>query len=269
MKRNAFAIALAFLAFSLGADKASAASVQACVVGTSSLQIGARVTTSGGLACDSLSMESSAITNGGANINNIAGSTVRISGATIYGPVSIAGAAPSAANGELVNGGKIVGTVTTGAGVQAVLPTQTVTAGTDPITVNIGAPAKTIAAGNYSDVRIHGSSVTFTGGTYNLASLTIDSGTIVFNPSGVPITINVKGDIRLNGGFYSSGSPANVTLYSDSNKSTAVGINSPITSFPGSITAPAGKVTIGGKVNVHGCVGGKIVWVDPDAIIGQ
>ena len=77
--------------------------------GTNSLRIAERVTTSGGIATDSLDMESAATANGGANINNVNGGTVRIAGATINGTVDIAGAAPSVANGELINGGKIGG----------------------------------------------------------------------------------------------------------------------------------------------------------------
>jgi hypothetical protein len=269
MKGNRIASMLALAVFSLGAGKLNAADVAACVVGTNSLTIGARVTTSGGLACDSLSMESNAVANGGANINNVSGTHVRISGATLYGPVDIAGPAPSAANGELVNGGKIVGTVTTGAGQQATLATQTVSAGTSPITVNTNSPAMTIAPGNYGAVAIQGSTVTFTGGTYNLASLTIDAGTIVLNPSGSPIAINVKGAITINGGIFSSGSAANVTYYSDSNASTAVVINTGVTGFPGSITAPNGNVTIGSRVNVDGCVGAKNVVINPDTVIGH
>jgi hypothetical protein len=245
----------------------SAFAAQECVVGTTSLRIAERATTSGGIACDSLVMEPGAVANGGANINNVNGAQVRISGATINGPVGIAGAAPSTANGELLDGGKIVGTVTTGAGTQATLATHAVPAGTTPITVNSGGPARTILPGNYGAVLINGSMVMFAAGTYNLLSLAINAGATTFNTSGGPIAINVQGAISVNGGTFSAVNPASVTLYSDSSASNAVTVGSGVSSFPGTITAPKGNVTIGSRVIVNGCVGGKNVDFEPDSRI--
>jgi hypothetical protein len=239
---------------------------QACIVGTTSLRIAQRVTTAGGLAANGLSMESGAVANGGANINNVGGAQVRISGATINGTVFIAGAAPSQANGELINGGVINGTVITGAGVQAVLPTVTVTPGTTSITRNSGDPAFTLVPGNYAAVNLNGSTTTFTAGTYNLASLTINSGaTATFNTSGGPINVRVQGTIAINGGTLTAGNAAEVTFYSNSNASNAVTINAGVASFPGTVTAPNGNVTVGSRVVVNGCVGGKNVDFEPDS----
>jgi hypothetical protein len=97
---------------------------------------------------------------------------VRISGATIKGNLQIAGAAPSIANGELVNGGTITGTVTPGAGQQATLATHAVPVGTVNVTINPGnPPTSQILPGNYSAVTVNGSKLTFKSGTFNLASL--------------------------------------------------------------------------------------------------
>jgi hypothetical protein len=266
MNGNRVSIVLGIFAFSLGTAGFSSAAVQECVVGTNSLHIGERVTTSGGIASDSLDMEAGSVANGGANINNVNGAQVRISGGTINGAVSIAGAAPSIANGELVNGGKIVGTVTTGAGVQAVLPTHTVPAGTAAVTVNSNSAPRTIVSGNYGVVTISGSSAMFIAGTYNLASLAINAGAISFNTSGGPIAINVQGIIAVNGGTLSAGNAANVAIYSDSSASNAITVNSGIAAFPGTLTAPNGNVTIGGRVTVNGCVRGKNVDFEPDSL---
>lgn len=243
---------------------------QACVVGTNSLRIAQRVTTSGGLACDSLSMESAAKANGGANINNVGAATVRISGATINGPVGIAGAAPSAANGELINGGVINGTVTTGAGLQAVLPTHAVTPGTTSVTVNSNDAPRTLAPGAYAAVTTNGSTLRFTAGTYSLASLTINAGTTVnFDTSGGPITIDVLGTITVNGGVLSAGDPSLVTLYSNSSLANAVTLNAGITTFPGTITAPNGGLTVGSRIAVAGCVGAKDLDIEPDSRVNS
>lgn len=243
-------------------------SAQACVVGTNSLRIAERTTTAGGLATNSLDMEPGATANGGANINNVNGGTVRISGGTINGTVDIAGAAPSAANGELLNGGQIVGTVITGAGLQSVVPAHAVTPGTTPVTVNVGDPARTIAPGSYGAVNINGSTVTFTAGTYNLSSLTINAGaTVRFTTTGGPISINVQGTITVNGGVLTAGNTAEVSFYSNSAASNAVAINAGITAFPGSISAPNGGITIGSRITFQGCVQGLNVDIEPDSSV--
>jgi hypothetical protein len=241
---------------------------QACVVGTASLRIGARVATSGGLAANSLTMESGAVANGGANINNVNGALVRISGATINGTVRIAGAAPSAANGELVNGGRINGPVITGAGLQAVLPAHAVTPGTTAVNVNAGDPPRAVAPGSYAAVSINGSRATFTAGTYNLASLTVNSGaTVVLNTTAGAVTINVSGTITVNGGTLTAGDPSLVTFYSNSAAGNAVSINAGVAAFPGTVTAPNGGIGVGSRVTVSGCVGARNVSFDPDATL--
>jgi hypothetical protein len=241
-------------------------SAEACVVGTSSLRLAQSVATSGGIATNSLDMEAGATANGGANINNVGGAQVRISGGTINGTVRIAGAAPSQANGELLNGGKIVGPVITGAGLQSILPTQVVNPGTTPITVNSNSPPRTIAPGNYGAVNVNGSSVTFVAGTYNLASLTVNAGASVrFDTSGGPIAIGVQGAVTINGGVFTAGNSAEVSLYTNSSASSAVVVNAGVTSFPATITAPNGGVTIGSRVVVGGCVGGQTVDFEPNS----
>lgn len=243
----------------------SAAGAEACVVGTTSVRIAQRVVTSGGVATNALSMESQAVANGGANINNVGGAQVRISGATINGTVSIAGAAPSQANGELINGGVINGPVITGAGVQSTLPMKSVTPGTTTVTENTNSPPLALAPGNYGTVTLNGSATTFRAGTYNLASLTINGGAVTFDTSGGPVNVNVQGAIAVNGGTLAAGNSALVTLYSNSTASNAVTVNAGITVFPATVTAPNGGVTIGGRVAVNGCVGGKNVDFEPDS----
>lgn len=243
---------------------------QACVVGTSSLRIAQSVTVAGGVAADSFSVESNTTINGGANINNVAGATVRISGpaTVINGAFSIAGAAPSQANGELINGAVINGPVTTGAGSQSALPTVTVTPGTTNVTRNVNSPPLTLAPGNYANVTLQGSTTTFTAGTYNLASLTIHAGsTVVFNTSGGAIAINVQGAIAVTGGALSAGNAALVTLYSNSSSANAVVVNSGVGTLPATVTAPLGGVTIGPNLAVNGCVGGKNVNFEPNTRI--
>ena len=239
---------------------------QPCLVGTRSIRIAQRVTTSGSLATNALSLESGTVANGDANINNSSTSQVRISGATLNGNVQIAGAAPSVANGELVNGGKITGTVTTGTATQSTLASHAVTPGTTPVTVNSGAPAATLAAGNYAAVQANGSKLTFASGTFNLASLTVNSGAqIVFDTSTGPVSINVQGTINFNGGTVSVVGTGLVTLYSNSTASNAVAINAGVGTVPATITAPNGGVVVGSRNTIVGCVGGKDLAFDPDS----
>ncbi|HET7538465.1 MAG TPA: hypothetical protein VFK05_01290 [Polyangiaceae bacterium] len=239
---------------------------QACLVGTRSIRIGARVTTVGSLATDALSMESGAVATGDANINNTTTSQVRISGATLDGNLQIAGAAPSAANGELINGGKITGTVTPGSATQSTLATHAVTAGTAAVTVNPGNPARTLSPGNFAAVQVNGSKLTFASGSYNLASLTLNSGAqLAFDTSTGPVDISVSGPIALNGGTVSVVGTGAVTLYSNSASTNAVVINAGVGTVPASITAPNGGVVVGSRNTVVGCVGGKDVAFDPDS----
>jgi len=242
---------------------------QACLIGTRSLRLGQRVTTVGGLATNALSMESGAVANGDANINNTTTSQVRISGATIRGNVQIAGAAPSSANGELVNGGTITGTVTSGSAQQSTLATHAVPVGTVNVTVNPGnPPTSQIVPGNYGAVTVNGSKLTFKSGTFNLSSLIVNSGAqIVFDTSTGPVDINVQGAITLNGTASALGTGL-VTLYTNSsNASNAVTINAGVGSLPATITAPNGGVSVGSRSTVVGCVGGKDVLLQPDSHI--
>jgi len=244
---------------------------QACLVGTHSIRLAQRVTTLGGLATNALSMESGTVANGDANINNTTTSQVRISGATLNGNLQIAGAAPSAANGELVNGGKITGTVTTGAGQQSTLASHAVAAGTVAVQINANSPPTSkILPGNYGAVNVNGSKLTFASGSFNLASLTLNSGAqIVFDTSTGPVDINVQGTISFNGGAASVLGSGLVTLYSNSSSSNAVSVSAGVGSLPASITAPNGGVAIGSRNTVLGCVGGKDVAVEPDSKLGK
>ena len=239
---------------------------QACIVGTHSIRLGARVTTAGGLATNALSIDSGSVANGDANINNTTTSQVRISGGTLNGNLQIAGAAPSTANGELVNGGKITGTVTTGSATQSTLASHAVSAGTVAIQVNSGSPAASRVPGNYGAVQVNGSKLTLTSGTYNFASLTVNSGAqIVFDASTGPVDINVQGTINFNGGLASVVGSGLVTLYSNSSATNAVAINAGVGSLPATISAPNGGVSVGSRNAVVGCVGGKDVAFEPDS----
>jgi hypothetical protein len=236
------------------------------LIGTRSIRLAQRVTTVGGLATNALSLESGAVANGDANINNTTTSQVRISGATINGNVQIAGAAPSVANGELVNGGKITGTVTPGSATQSTLASHAVTAGTTPIQVNSGNPAVTKLPGNYGAVQVNGSKLTFASGTFNVASLTVNSGAqVVFDTSTGPVDINVQGTISFNGGTASVVGSGLVTLYSNSSSSNAVTVNAGVGSIPAAITAPNGGIVVGSRNTIVGAVGGKDVAFEPDS----
>ena len=248
-----------------GAISVGGGSAQACLVGTRSIRIAQRVTTFGALATDALSIESASIATGDANINNSSPSQVRISGAILNGNLKITGAAPSVANGELVNGGRIIGTVTTGAGSQATLATHAVPAGTVAVQVNSGPPV-TRAPGNYGAVQVNGSRLTLTGGTYNVASLTLNAGAqLVFDTSAGPININVQGTTSFNGGTVSVVGSGAVSLYSNSSSPNAVTVNAGVGSVPLTIVAPNGGVVIGSRNTILGCVGGKDVSFEPDS----
>jgi len=240
---------------------------QACLVGTHSIRLGSRVTTVGGLATNALSIESGSVANGDANINNTTTSQVRISGATLNGDLHIAGAAPSIANGELVNGGKITGTVTPGSGTQSTLASHAVTVGTVSVQINSNSPATSkILPGNYAAVNVNGSKLTFASGSYNLSSLVVNSGAqVVFDTSAGPIDINVQGTISFNGGTSSVLGTGLVTLYSNSSASNAVSINAGVGTIPATITAPNGGVAVGSRNNIVGCVGAKDVAFEPDS----
>lgn len=255
----------------LSSGGSGGAGAQACLVGTHSIRLAQRVTTVGGLATNALSLESGSVANGDANINNTTTSQVRISGGTLNGNLQIAGAAPSAANGELVNGGKITGTVTPGSAQQSTLPSHTVAAGTVPVQINSNSPATSrITPGNYGAVSVNGSKLTFASGSFNLASLALNSGAqIVFDTSTGPVDINVQGTINLNGGTASVLGSGLVTLYSNSSSSNAVAINAGFGSLPATITAPNGGVAVGSRNTVVGCVGGKDVAFEPDSRISQ
>ncbi len=241
-------------------------SAQACLVGTRSIRLGQRVTTAGALATNALSIDSGSVANGDANINNTTTSQVRISGGTLNGNLQIAGAAPSIANGELVNGGKITGTVTAGSATQSTLASHAVPAGTVAVQVNSGSPPVSRIPGNYGAVMVNGSKLTLTSGTYNLASLAVNSGAqIVFDASAGPVAINVQGTINFNGGTASVVGSGLVTLYSNSSATNAVAINAGVGSLPASITAPNGGVSIGSRNTIVGCVGGKDVAFEPDS----
>jgi len=254
-----------------GSGGSGGGGAQACLVGTHSIRLASRVTALGGLATNALSLDSGTVANGDANINNTSTSQVRISGATINGNLQIAGAAPSAANGELVNGGKITGTVTPGSAQQSTLTSHAVTAGTVPVQINSNSPATSkIVPGNYGAVNINGSKLTFASGSFNLASLAVSSGAqIVFDTSAGPVDINVQGTINFNGGAASVLGSGLVTLYSNSSASNAVSVSAGVGSLPASITAPNGGVAIGSRNTVLGCVGGKDVTVEPDSKIGK
>ncbi|MEI9938595.1 MAG: hypothetical protein WDO69_15365 [Pseudomonadota bacterium] len=239
---------------------------QACLVGTRSIRIGARVTTAGALATNALSIESGSVANGDANINNTTTSQVRISGATLNGNLQIAGAAPSAANGELINGGKITGTVTPGSATQSTLASHAVSAGTVAVQVNAGSPPASPVPGNYGAVTVNGSKLTLSSGTYNLASLAVNSGAqIVFDASTGPVDVNVQGTINFNGGTASVVGTGLVTLYSNSSATNAIAVNAGVGSLPATITAPNGGVSVGSRNTVVGCVGGKDVAFEPDS----
>ncbi|MEI9954331.1 MAG: hypothetical protein WDO74_36515 [Pseudomonadota bacterium] len=250
------------------AVSAGGGSGQARLIGTRSIRLAQRVTTVGGLATNALSLESGTVANGDANINNTSTSQVRISGATINGNVQIAGAAPSTANGELVNGGKITGTVTPGSGTQSTLASHAVPAGTTAVQINAGSPATTKLPGNYGAVQVNGSKLTFASGTFNLSSLVVNSGAqVVFDTSTGPVDINVQGTINLNGGTASVLGSGLVTLYSNSTSSNAITVNAGVGSLPATITAPNGGVVVGSRNTIVGSVGGKDVAFDPDSRI--
>ncbi|HKO49011.1 MAG TPA: hypothetical protein VJV79_14870 [Polyangiaceae bacterium] len=239
---------------------------QACLVGTRSIRLGQRVTTVGAVASNALSIDSGAVATGDANVNNTSTSQFRINGGTLNGNLQIAGPAPSTANGQLVNGGKITGTVTSGSATQSTLASHPVPAGTVAVQINSGSPPASRIPGNYGAVQVNGSKLTLTSGTYNFASLTVNSGAqIVFDASAGPVDINVQGTINFNGGLASVVGTGLVTLYSNSSAPNAVAINAGVGSLPATITAPNGGVVVGSRNTIVGCVGGKDVAFEPDA----
>ena len=233
--------------------------LQACVVGTSSLGLAVGASVSSGIATDNLTMGASSVVNGGANLNG----AVSIAG-TLNGVVDITGAAPSTANGELVGAGAVTGTVVTGAGRQAVLATQTVTPGTANVTLHAGAA---LAPGNYGAVTAN-AGMTFTAGTYNLASLTIGGGPhVTFDTSKGAITILVQGAVTINGAMEATGDPTKLTLYSAASGAAVTFNSSGAASFPGTILAPNGQITIGSGYTITGCVGGAVVNLGQSASV--
>lgn len=227
---------------------------QGCVVGTTKVEIGDRTTTTGGAATDGLTLGSDAKITG--NVNVYGNATLRVRG-TINGNLDISGTLTGTPS-------QVTGTITRpGTAAQAVLPTQTFSVGTTPVTVASGT-TRTIAPGNYAAGYVQArSNATLTTGTYDFATLTIEGDSyITLDTSGGPIEINVQGAVNIySRAHFTAGDPNKVYLYSNG---AAVSIQ-PDVQFPGTVVAPSATVTLADRVVVSGCVGGSKVLIGTDS----
>ena len=229
--------------------------VQACAIGTSSLDLRDRVKVTANAASDNLTLGASALVGGSANVF---GSALLRSNSRITGKLDITGGL-SQQTGSSVGGGVF----RPGGAAQSVLPTNSIGAGTGTLTVENG-QTRTLSPGNYGNVTFRARShVTMSAGTYNLASFTVEgTTTVTLNVSTGPIVINVKGNVTIFGGAgFTTSDASKVTLYSTG---TAVSIQAN-NSFPGTIVAPFATLQVSNFVTIAGCLGGKTVSVDTDS----
>jgi hypothetical protein len=231
--------------------------VAACAIGTRSLDLRGRVVVAGNAASDNLTIGASANVAGNANVF---GNAFLQSQSKLSGQLDISGQL------TLQAGAQILGAINRpGAAAQSVLPTNSVTPGTQNITVNNGATL-TLPPGSYGDVIIRArSTVKLSAGVYNLRSLMIEGQTnVTLDTSGGFLGINVSGNVTIFGfAGLNAGDPTKVQLYS-TGSSVIVDSNN---SFPGTIIAPFGGLDISNFVKVAGCVGGQSVIVDTDSAI--
>lgn len=146
---------------------------------------------------------------------------------------------------------------------EALLPSLallTVTPGTAASTLQ---GVKTLPLGNYGKVTLRTRSrITLQSGTYNLAELKIEPDVVLVVPPGV--RLNVAGAIILGDGtVVQAASPGALFIYTRGTE-VRVGSNS---SFKGTIVAPDGTVSIRNRAIYSGCVGAKLVEIQPDALL--
>jgi len=231
--------------------------VQACAIGTSSLDLRDRVKVTANAASDNFTLGASALVGGNANVF---GTALLRSNSRITGELDITGGLTQQ-TGSTIGGG----VKRPGSAAQSVLPTNAVTAGTGTLIVDNG-QTRTLNPGSYGDVTFRARSrVTMNSGTYNLASFTVEGPTTInLNVNNGPITINVKGNVMIFGGAaFATTDPTKVKLYSTGNNVTFQASNT----FPGTVVAPFATVAVANFVNISGCLGGKTVSVDTDSQI--
>lgn len=231
--------------------------VQACTIGTASLDLRDRVRVVGTVASDNFTLGANATVGGNANVF---GNAFLRNNSRINGELDIKGSLTPQAGSSI--GGPVL---RPGSAAQAVLPTVAVTAGTATITVERG-QTRAIVPGSYGDLTFRaGSRVTLSAGSYNLASLTIEgTSAVTLNVSQGPIAINVRGNVTVFGSAtFTTTDATKVLLYSTGSNVTFQSNNS----FPGTIVAPFANLTISNFVTVAGCAGGKTVTIDTDSKI--
>lgn len=117
-----------------------------------------------------------------------------------------------------------------------------------------------LAPGNRGNVVVRpGVTLTLGSGTYNFASLNVETDvTLIANGT---VEVNVQGSFRF--GDRSDAVGNGLTVYSNG---TIVRIGTDAT-FHGVLVAPNASVTVSSRTHIHGCVGGEVVTFDTDVIL--
>jgi len=231
--------------------------VQACVIGTASLDVRDRTHVARNVATDKLTLGVGTTVAGNANAF---GTALLQNNSKIGGELDITGALTQLPGSSVVGG-----VVRPGSAAQSVLPTVAVTPGSGVFTVENGI-TRTLLPGNYGAVTFRARSrVTLSSGTYNFASWTVEgTSNVTLNANNGPIAINVSGNVMIFGNsVFSSTDASKVKLYSTGTNVTFQANNS----FPGTIVAPFATLLLSNFVNVAGCVGGRTVTIDTDSAI--
>ena len=157
--------------------------------------------------------------------------------------------------------GDSIGSTQTGPVTLPVLPTQQFPVGSGMFEVK-NDTSKTLSPGNFGDLVIRArSTATFTAGTYNTNSITIEPGAkVVFDSSKGAIIINAQSSVTMGGPIsFPNANPSQVTLYTNAcNVTLAASLT-----FPGSLNAPNAEVTMNDGSAISGCVWAKTVHIGP------
>jgi len=235
--------------------QALTAGVDACLLGSQQLRIGDRSQVQGLTAAGGL-FDLGTDTLANAGDVRVAGNAVLHDRAKVQGNLTASGTITRSPNAT------ITGTATANAQVTIpALRTQTVTPGT----TNVEVPARTtraLAAGSYGDVVVRSGASISVSGTYNVRSLLVEPGASITEATpGSGAQINVAGNVTFGDrSTVSVADPLRSTISIYSNGNILIGGTARLTAI---LSAPTGDVHVGSGSFINGCVGGRVLTLDP------
>ena len=223
-----------------------------CLIGTTSLQIGDGVMTSGDVATDAFTLGTRSLVNGNVNVFGRAmlGAMSRING-SLESSQSV-----SVATGAIVTGGTHV----PGLAAQSRLPIVAFTEGTVEVALDSTSP-HILSPGDYGAALIQArATVTIQGGVYTFTSLNVGQLANLVLENTDAITFFVQGSVMLASGIsVQTTGEAPVLLYSNGSAVTVA------SALPASlnVVAPSANFVVTGGTNcaIGGCIGGSTVVV--------